>query len=163
VKLTMTSHEWCGNSLSWRADRATLSIRSYFEQPGDADLPLSPAGALFYDALPLSLRGLDFARTRAGAVRVIDSVFGSRPLAPATETAALEVVPPPKLPGIYRVVLRRGERRDSLDFESAFPHRLTRWERSDGGSMRLTTSRRSRYWEKNAPGDEQLLSAPAAR
>jgi hypothetical protein len=164
VKLTMTSHEWCGNSFAeWRADRATLSIRSYFEEPGDVDVPLSPAGALFYDALPLVLRGLDFGRTRAGAVRVIDSVFGARPLAPATVTADLEVIPPAKLSGVYRVVLRRGARRDSLDFETGFPHRLTRWDRSDGGTMRLTTSRRYRYWEKNAPGDERLLSAPAAR
>ncbi len=41
VKLTVTSHEWCGNCfVEWRADRSSLAIRSYFEQPGDVDVPL---------------------------------------------------------------------------------------------------------------------------
>jgi hypothetical protein len=163
VKLTVTSHEWCGNSfVEWRSDRASLAIRSYFETPGDADVPLSPDGAVFYDALPLALRGLDFERTGAGTLRVIDTVFTSRPLAPAVEAAHLEVTRP-RGPAVYRVLLRRGERADRFEFETAFPHRLVRWDRSDGGSLRLTDSRRFRYWEKNAPGDERFLPPPVTR
>jgi hypothetical protein len=163
VKLTVTSHEWCGNSfVEWRSDRASLAIRSYFETPGDTDVPLSPDGAVFYDALPLELRGLDFERTGAGTLRVIDTVFTSRPTAPAVEAAHLEVTRP-RGPGVYRVLLRRGERADTFEFETAFPHRLVRWDRSDGGSLRLTDSRRFRYWEKNAPGDERLLQPPVTR
>jgi hypothetical protein len=164
VKLTVTSHEWCGNSfVEWRSDRASLAIRSYFETPGDADVPLSPDGAVFYDALPLELRGLDFERTATGTLRVIDTVFTARPMSPAVEAARLEVTRPVRGPGVYRVLLRRRARSDTFEFETAFPHRLVRWDRSDGGSLRLTDSRRFRYWEKNAPGDERLLQPSVTR
>jgi len=163
VKLTVASHEWCGNSfVEWRADTGALSIRSYFETPGDADVRLSGSGALFYDALPLTLRGLDFERTRGGSVRVIDTVFSSRPLPPAVEEARLEVVRQPRASS-YRVRLVRGTREDAFEFDAAFPHRLLRWDRSDGGSLRLTDSRRFRYWEKNAPGDERFWEPPSTR
>ena len=52
---------------------------------------------------------------------------------------------------------------DTFEFETAFPHRLVRWDRSDGGSLRLADSRRFRYWEKNAPGDERFLQPPVTR
>lgn len=164
VKLTMTSHEWCGNSfVEWRRDQGRLAIRSYFEVPADVDVHLSPDGALFYDALPLQLRALDFLRMQSGRlrvpVRIVESVFTNRPLAPRIEDAVLEVTPPADAPGVYRVSVRRGERADALDFEREFPHRLTSWKRSDGGTMRLRGSERFRYWEKNAPGDEKRLAA----
>jgi hypothetical protein len=156
VKLTMTSHEWCGNSFAeWRADRPSLELRTYFESPGDVDVPLSPGDAVFYDSLPLQLRGLDFGRTRSGTLRVVDTVFASRPEPPRVESASLEVA---RAGPRWRVTLRRARGEDVLEFESAFPHRLARWQRSDGGSLDLASSQRFRYWEKNAPGDESLLS-----
>jgi hypothetical protein len=161
VKLTMTSHEWCGNSfVEWRSDRGTLEIRSYFETPGDVDVRLEPNEAVFYDALPLALRGLDFERTRAGTLRVIDTLFTSKPMVPSVEEARLEVERPAGTSGVYRVRLSRGDHRDTFEFERAFPHRLARWDRSDGSSLRLQRSLRSRYWEKTAPGDERLLVSP---
>ena len=165
VKLTMTSHEWCGNSFAeWRSDRGSLMIRSYFETPGDADVPLAAEGAVFYDALPLTLRGLDFERTRGGALRVIDTVFTSKPAAPAVSEGRLEVARSGEgADAAYRVTLRRGERTDAFEFETKFPHRLLRWDRADGGSLRLTDSKRFRYWEKNAPGDERYLRPPGTR
>jgi hypothetical protein len=164
VKLTMTSHEWCGNSfVEWRRDRGELEIRSYFETPADAVVALAADGAVFYDALPLQLRALDFARTRSGRLRVIDTVFSSRPLPPVTEEASVAVSRGAADPPVYRVVVRRGERADTFEFETAFPHRLIRWNRSDGGSMRRTLTRRLRYWEENAPGDERLLWPHATR
>jgi len=164
VKLTMTSHEWCGNSFAeWRRDRSRLEIRSYFETPGDAEVPLSADGAVFYDALPLQLRALDFERPRSGKVRIIESLFSSRPQPPRVEDAVLEITRPSGSAGPYRVAVRRGDRTDTLDFERQFPHQLTLWKRSDGGSMRLKKSERFRYWEKNAPGDERLLWPAATR
>jgi hypothetical protein len=162
VKLTMTSHDWCGNSfVEWRSDNRILSIRSYFEAVGDTDMPLDPAGAIFYDALPLALRGLDFERAREGRLRVLDTVFASSPEPPHAQEAVLHVE---RLSSAaYRVGLDRGPRRDVFEFEAAFPHRLRRWERSDGGSLSLLTSRRLPYWQKNRPGDEKLLPAVPAR
>ncbi len=164
VKLTVTSHEWCGNTfVEWRSDRAALEIRTYFETPADVDVPLSPADAVFYDALPLKLRALDFERSTQGVLPIVESVFSSRPSPPEVASARVRVSRVASPSPAYRVTLARGERSDTLDFEAAFPHRLRRWERSDGGSMRLTDSRRYKYWEKNAPGDERLLSPPATR
>jgi hypothetical protein len=164
VKLTMTSHEWCGNSfVEWRGDAGRLAIRSYFETPADVDVALAPEGAVFYDALPLQLRALDFQRMRSGRIRVVDSVFTNRPLPPRIEDAVLEITSPPGAGAVYRVAVRRGDRADTFDFEREFPHRLTHWKRSDGGSMRLKGSERFRYWEKNAPGDDRLFRPAATR
>ena len=164
VKLSMTSHEWCGNSfVEWRGDTDMLAIRSYFDTPGDVDAPLDPRDAVFYDALPLELRGLDFERTRSGRLRVIDSVFSNKPAVPSVADAAIEVERPSAAPEVYRVRVSRGDRRDTFEFERAFPHRLGRWERSDGGSLKLQKSLRLRYWEKTSPGDEHILTAPGTR
>ena len=158
VKLTMTSHEWCGNSFAeWRRDRGRLDIRSYFETPGDTEVALSDEGAVFYDALPLQLRALDFEKTRSGRLRVIESVFTSRPLPPQIEEASVDVSRAAPPSGPWRVTVRRGVRADTFDFETAFPHRLSAWQRSDGGSLKLKGSERFRYWEQNAPGDERRL------
>lgn len=162
VKVTMASEEWCGNSfVEWRSDRRVLAIRSYFESVGDADIPLDPAGAVFYDALPLALRGLDFERTRAGALRVVDTVFASAPAPPAQDRAVLRVAPAGA--SLWRVTLERGARRDVFDFQTAFPHRLARWERADGGLLTLVESARLAYWQKNRPGDEKLLPGADGR
>jgi hypothetical protein len=162
VKLTVSSHEWCGNTfVEWRNDSRLLSIRSYFERVGDQDLPLDPRGAVFYDGLPLKLRALDFDRTRSGTLTVIDSVFSNNPSAPARRPAALTATRPAA--ETIRVSLDRGSDRDLFEFDAAFPHRLRRWERSDGGRLTLIDSRRTRYWQQNRPGDEKLLPAPPAR
>jgi hypothetical protein len=161
VKLSMASHEWCGNSfVEWRSDTKILAIRSYVAPVGDSDMPLDPAGALFYDALPLALRGLDFERAREGRVRVLETVFASAPVPPRAEDAVVRVE---AAPGGYRVTLERAARKDVFEFEAAFPHRLRRWERPDGGLLSLVESRRFAYWQKNHPGDEKLLPGGPAR
>jgi len=161
VKLSMTSHEWCGNSfVEWRSDTRVLEIRSYFEPVGDSDMPLDPAGAIFYDTLPLVLRGLDFEHAHEGRLRVLETVFASAPVPPRAEDAILRVV---TAPAGYRVTLERGTRKDIFEFETAFPHRLRRWERPDGGLLSLVESKRFAYWQKNHPGDEKLLPGGPAR
>jgi hypothetical protein len=159
VKLSIASHDWCGNTfVEWRRDRNVLSIRSYFDGIADRDVPLGPGDALFYDALPLKLRGLDFARTGSGTIRLIETLFTIRPeLSPAAE-ALLEVRPAGDR---YRVEIRRGAKRDALEFERGFPHRLLLWERADGAVLTLRSARRIRYWEKNRPGDERILEGDA--
>jgi len=162
VKLTVTSHEWCGNSsVEWRSDRSRLSLRSYFETVGDRDLPLPIGDALFYDELPLKLRALDFSRTREARVSVVDTLFSNAPAPPRVRDATLRVSRGES--GSTRVELQRDSGKDVFEFDAAFPHRLRRWDRADGGRLTLVDSRRFRYWEKNHPGDESLLPSPAAR
>jgi hypothetical protein len=57
----------------------------------------------------------------------------------------------------------RGERTDTFEFETAFPHRLIRSVRNDGGSLHRALSRRRQYREEDAPGDERLLWLHATR
>ena len=164
VKLTVLSHDWCGNTfVEWRRDHPSLEIRSYWEEPADVDVPFDPDDALFYDALPLKLRGLDFERTREALVKVVDSLFTNRPARPVIQDGRLAVARAPGADGAWRVTLTRGEHRDVFEFERAFPHRLRSWDRGSDGTLRLVASRRFRYWEKNAPGDERLLSSPGTR
>ncbi len=164
VKLTVASHEWCGNTfVEWRRDRPAVTIRTYFEDPGDVDAPFEAGDAVFYDTLPLKLRGLDFDRTREGRLTIVDSLFASHPAPPVKADARVTVSRVAGTPGGWRVALERGDKRDVLEFESAFPHRLRRWSRSDGGSLELVSSSRFRYWEKNGPGDERFLFAPGQR
>lgn len=161
LKLTVTSHEWCGNTfVEWRRDRPALEVRTYFENPGDADVPFAPGDALFYDALPLALRGLDFVRTREASVRVVDTLFAAHPEPPSIAGGRLTVERRAAPASAWRVTLVRGDRRDVFDFDAAFPHGLSRWERSDGGELRRIDVRRFRYWERNAPGDERFFSEP---
>ncbi len=162
VKLTVSSHEWCGNSfVEWRSDRGLLSIRSYFESVADQDFSLKPGPAVFYDSLPLKLRSLDFSKTTEGRLLLLDSLFASAPAPPSGRQAHLRVWP---VEGrAYRVEVLRGDRRDIFEFDTAPPHRLLRWERSDGGLLTLLDSRRFRYWERNHPGDESLVLVVPAR
>jgi len=161
IKLSMTSHDGCGNSfVEWRSDRGRLWLRSYFEPVGDRDADLAAGDSIFYDSLPLKLRGLDFVRSTEGRVSLIDTLFSSNPAPPSRADARLRVL---QVAGsVYRVELTRGQQTDRFDFESAYPHRMLRWERSDGGVLTLVDSRRMRYWERNHPGDERLLPPPAA-
>lgn len=161
VKLTVTSHEWCGNTfVEWRDDRRLLSIRSYFEPVADQDRPLLPGEAVFYDALPLKVRAIDFDRTRSGRLTVIDSLFSGNPAPPSFRPATVTVT---RNDGAaIRVALERGGDRDLFELDAEFPHRLRRWERSDGGLLTLVESRRARYWEENRPGDEKRRHAPPA-
>lgn len=153
IKLSMSSHDGCGNSfVEWRSDQGKLSLRSYFEPIGDRDLDLTAGESLFYDSLPLKLRGLDFARSTEGRVSLIDTVFASNPAPPGRVDALVRVL---QVAGsVNRVEVTRGQRTDRFDFESAYPHRMLRWERADGGTLTLVDSRRIRYWERNHPGDE---------
>src|SRR5215470_8353105 len=88
VKVSMTSNDGCGNSfVEWRSDRRILSVRSYWETPGDVDASFAPGDAIFYDSLPMELRALDFDTARTGRLRIVDSVFSSRPGVPAVQEA----------------------------------------------------------------------------
>ncbi|MFN2385431.1 MAG: hypothetical protein ABR576_03965 [Thermoanaerobaculia bacterium] len=159
VKISMASHDWCGNTfVEWRRDRNVLSVRSYFDAIGDRDVPFGPGDAVFYDALPLKLRALDFARTRSGTIRLIETLFTIRPQISRAAEARLEV----RTAGDrYRVEITRGPKRDALEFERGYPHRLVLWKRADGGILTLRSARRIRYWEKNRPGDERILDRDA--
>ncbi len=113
------------------------------------------------DSLPVKLGVIDLSKTREGRLPVLDTLFAAAPRPPTTRKARVRVqrVADP----VYRVeVLRAGER-DVFDFETTSTQRLLQWERSDGGLLTLLDSRRFRYWKKNLPGDESLLSPVPAR
>ena len=125
VKLTVSSHEWCGNSfVEWRSDRDLLSIRSYFESVADRDLALKPGPAIFYDSLPLKLRSIDFSKTTEGRLLVLGTLFAAAPAPPARHEARLRVSVAPG--AAYRVEVLWADKRDAFEFEATPPHRLLR-------------------------------------
>ncbi|MEJ7605396.1 MAG: hypothetical protein WKF37_03820 [Bryobacteraceae bacterium] len=63
--------------------------------------------------------------------------------------------------GSFNVELRTATWKDgyrrTFYVEQAFPHRLIKWETSEGERAELLGSDRMKYWEMNAEGGEEAL------
>jgi hypothetical protein len=174
VKVSMSMAEWCGHvyeqlmptdaGLVWHA-------HSYFDGEADRQTPLPRhRDGLVGDAAPLVARGLagpwvgpgeqakvDWLPTLVhGRVAHVAPTWGEATL---SRSASVETVQVPA--GSYEVrrfTVTAPEHRTTWFVEEAPPHRIVRWERSDGEVAELTGSQRVPYWTKNAEGDEALLA-----
>ncbi len=82
VKLTVTSHEWCGNTwkvLRVRDTQAHYAWASYFDAEGDGNQSwrVQP-GDLLEDQLPVTLRGLQFREGLELTLRVVPTLGTNR-------------------------------------------------------------------------------------
>ncbi len=168
AKLVFSAQEWCGlvhHQLLPDARRARSVAHSYFD--GEADraetLPL-PDGAVFEDALYLWARGLagpGLAPGESASVPMVRSLERVRlthvPLARDPVTLARSA-------GTTRVEVPAGAfdvetwtataggdapRTWTFHVEAAPPHRIVRWECTDGRRAELVAGERLRYWEMN--------------
>jgi len=176
LKITFSSQEWCGHvfhELIPDGNRVKSVLHSYFD--GEADETRTadfPPDALFEDGLFHWARGWSAPRLAAGearAVRLLRSTELSRLRhlpsawedAEVSRDAATSTVETPA--GSFRVdtfrVDVRGDRARTWTFsvEAAPPHRIVRWEASDGRRADLVASTRTAYWTKHDPGDEREL------
>jgi hypothetical protein len=176
LKQTFSSGEWCGHvfdEIDVRGREVRLSIRSYFQgESEEKTLPARPDG-LVGDDLFVWLRGLRGHALAAGEARRVpyltdpferrlrhrEAAWGE--LAVAREAELAEVQVPA---GGFRAVVYRLEssdgRRGTVRIEEAYPHRLLGWSWERSGevldSAELTGSRRMKYWELHAEGQEAL-------
>lgn len=178
LKITFSSQEWCGHvfhELIPEGNRVRSVLHSYFDGEGDetrsADLP---AGALFEDGLYHWARGWSAPVLPAGesrGVRLLRSTETSRllHLPSAWEDAevrrdARPVTVETPAGSFATYVLHvdiRGDHARTWTFhvETAAPHRIVRWEASDGRRADLIATARTAYWTRNAPGGEIDLEA----
>jgi hypothetical protein len=176
VKQTFSSSEWCGHvfdELDVRGKELRLNVHSYFQGEGVAQaLPARPDG-LLGDDLFVWLRGLRGHVLAPGESRRVPYVtdpferrlrhreagWGELAVTRASEAAEVRV-PAGSFRAIeYRLVASDG-RRGTVRIEEAEPHRLLGWSWEREGepldSAELTGSRRMKYWELHAEGQESL-------
>jgi hypothetical protein len=172
LKLTFSSAEWCGHVFTEMIFREKVEghISSYFEgESGDIDME-RPEGSIVGDNLFVLLRGLRGDYLGAGEskrVKLLPGAYYSRlthrPIeytdATISRAAAIESITVPA--GSFEVmrydVTVGDDRRGVFWIESAYPHRIVRWELPPDASGELTGSARLEYWRLNGEGDESYL------
>lgn len=175
AKVSFSSQEWCGHVYhQLLPDRGGVreQLHSYFDDEGDRDARLErPADGLLEDALFHWARGLAAPALAPGETRrvpLLISLVRSRlrhvPL--RWVSAALSRDPQPlrvEVPaGTFEVdrlaVDVAGERSWTFLVEHAAPHRLVRWESSEGERAELVAVERLSYWKMNGPDDVEALA-----
>lgn len=162
-KVAATSSEACGISTAELVG-GRLATRSYFDRQGDRGGPY-PAGALPEDGLPALLRGfVDAPAAELPAeLEVFPSLMMGRyaDLEPAAYRLARGPAAPAEVPaGRFDAIelrLRNSDGWLAYTFETAPPHRLVAFERSDGTRYELARCDRLAYWTMHDPGGEEWL------
>lgn len=166
VKLAMGSMESCGLTyVVLKPSGTSLEhvSHSYWQGEGDRKETI-PWGddAIFYDALPVWLRGLDMLTPMTYRVRLLPSQLSNRvrerALVPATiVVAGRESSPSLSSRGGIRIDVRYEGKEDRFWFHPGPGHVLMRWEKADGTVLTMRKTLWLAYWEKHNPGDEALL------
>lgn len=171
LKQVMAHHELCGITfvrVGPENGRLTQHVHSYWEGEADRTGPVTfpPGEALWWDALPVSLRrwageAAPFARE----VWVLPSqVSGRSPGAsamPVRATLRRVGAVSLKVPaGSFRAVefrLADSGGADRFWFGAEFPHPLLKLETREGRSLELTRTQRLDYWNHHMNGDEKRV------
>jgi hypothetical protein len=169
LKFTLTSNDSCGNTFKLgrretiaAPDAATREWRyeyhTYWDGMAEGNEKLAiPAGAVFYDELPMRVRTIDFRNAPLEfsillAGSVVNSKRDSINFQPATVRTA------PVENGKRVVTVTHSAGTDRFTVGEAFPHLLWKWEMADGSRLNLKRSLKIDYWNHHNPGDlERVL------
>ncbi len=175
VKVTTSVQEWCGHAWAQLLPRPAgleWTQHSYFDGEGDEARTLSlPADGLVADALPLLVRGWVGALVEPGGARelpglptLLDTRFSHR--RPQWSAARIEADPglatvtvPAGTFAVHAVSATLGGITTTWQVESAPPHRIVAWSRTDGEQAELVASQRLAYWQLHGEADTAALSA----
>jgi hypothetical protein len=168
VKVSFSAQEWCGHvyqQILPDARRVRSTSHSYFDGEADRDETLGyPAGAVFEDALLSWARGFAGPRLAPGAsveaamlrsaetVRLRHAPLEWEPttLSRSPGTSSIQVPAGAFEVDTYTAAVGGSMPRTwTIHVEAAAPHRLVRWETSEGKRAELVASERLRYWEMN--------------
>jgi hypothetical protein len=176
VKQTFSSGEWCGHvfdRIDVRGRELALEVESYFQGESVSKALPAKSGGLLGDDLFLWLRGLRGHVLEPGEARRVpyltdpferrlrhrEASWGELAVQREAELAEVELRAGRFLALVYRLEASDG-RRGSVRIEEAWPHRLLSWSWEREGevldSAELTGSRRMKYWELHAEGQESL-------
>jgi len=174
TKISYSSQEWCGNTyhqLLFDARGIRSAGHSYFDGEADQHGDLSyPDGGISEDQLLTWARGVSGPSLELGErreVQLLTSLQAARQLHAAItwERATLarsarpqEISVPAGKFGVesWTVSVPGGIMR-TIYTEAAPPHRVIRWEASNGERADLLGSARMKYWEMNREGFETAL------
>jgi len=170
LKESMSHFDGCGITyvrVGPKQGRTVHEAHSYWEGEADREVPLvwPPGGAphVFWDALPLWLRG-QIASGGAAKVLLLPSQVGGRSPIEATKPVAATIrwsdagtiaVPAGRFAARLAEVTSPGGT-DRFWFDTAFPHVLLKMETVAGRSLELRKTQRLDYWNHHAVGEEKL-------
>jgi hypothetical protein len=174
TKVSFSSQEWCGHvyhQLRLDAKAIRHESHSYFDREADQRQSIAyPAGGVTGDALLLWARGLASPALAPGGRAVVpflrslqDVRLGHVPLAWGKAVLARAdqpqrvTVPAGAFDAQVRTVAIQGGRTWTFFAEQAAPHRLLKWQASDGHQGELIASKRMKYWQMNRNGFEKAL------
>jgi hypothetical protein len=175
LRQTFSSTEWCGQvfeTLDLRGKELTLDVRSYFEgESARKTLPMKPDG-ITGEHLFVWLRGLRGHALAAGEKRKLPYLadpFERRLRHTEASWGELAVTRSKELvlvsgkEQIWAIAYELGAsdgRTGKVLIEEAWPHRLLSWEWRRGAELLdsaiLTGSKRMKYWELHAEGQEAV-------
>jgi len=185
VKVSFVSTEWCGNvyeELLVNPGLVSQKLSSYFEGESGTREERRPKGGILEEELFTLLRGLNGPYMTPGESRTVPFLPSSfrrrlthqplkwtRARIDRVAWTSTVTVPAGTFTVIrYSVQVENGPR-GLVHVDSAYPHRIVRWEwpgaesdsswRRDGNdSGELTGSARLKYWELHKEGDERWLA-----
>src|SRR5688572_21467250 len=148
MKAAFSSQEWRGTTFAlWRRDENCLATHSWREGEGDARHPMEELGsnALFFEQLPIWIRGRHPERARHEAITLI-----AKRLATAKCTAPERIDATLWFDGAQgegdarrlRARVVAGASEETLLFRPDPPHVLDEWRRADGTTWKLEQSER---------------------
>ncbi len=162
VKFSCVSSEWCGNSsvlFERQGEKNTLTLSSYMDDRGVAVIANpAPKGVLFYEGLLSYLRQNLYTLKPGQKLRLVDSLLSNAPQYRRLDAVVEEAL---QGGGRTRIRLRIGKRTETFIFDENQLRTLREWRSSRGHYYRLRRRLFFDYWNRNRPGDEKLLSAPA--
>ena len=157
LKTTTSVQEWCGQTfLQWnlRGNRYEGSGYSYFESEGDGQYTVK--GALLEDDLWMRIR-LQPSSLPTGSFDVVPGSQALRLLHLKPQTMPAEgVLETEDTVSTYTLRYRDEGRTLSIDFETAFPHRIRGWKETVRGKVteaRRTHTQKLDYWNYNGNDD----------
>ena len=168
MKISFSSQEWCGHvyqQLLFDGDGVRTQAHSYFAGEADQSGALAyPEGGVSADVLWLWARGLAAPELQPGEsvrrpfLRSLQQArlkhqpvtWGAVTLSRGAETRTVRVPAGEFEARVMRAEPTVGPSR-TFYVEAASPHRLVKWERSDGAEGVLLGSERSKYWRLNHP------------
>jgi len=159
LKWSLSHHEACGATFKMGipdTDILKMIYHTYWDGAADGELSIPiPENSWHYEELPYRLRMRTASREKDSLhihlfSPVIHSQLGTPGFRPAT------IIWKDDLPhSVFEV--RHAGGVDVLTFARKFPHVLIKWERADGGSLKLKEMVRTAYWNKHRPTDERLM------
>ncbi len=168
-RISFSAQEWCGQVFDealFSGGQINGQISSYFASEGRGSYQLKqPEHFASEDHLLIRIRELQGPFMDLGEVRELDILpsfwqlrQAHKPHATVTgrihKAAEEQIETATGTLASVRWDLRIGQRQRTLWTEKAYPHRILRWEDSDGGRGELMRTIRVPYWQLQADADE---------